>query len=231
MAIGEKNQDYEVLIRKFFEFKCEAYLKEHQEKLKNDLREEMRNKEAEYEAKLSGKDAEWKRIHKELNDFLIEHFKDQNKILTKVRKRLIKTIPVVERDLRNLLRKEQKLVLLMEDKMHKFNMEQQLLVEKLQNKLNNEEMTMVEEFIRDWDEQTENISRMMQNGFEINPIDMNLSFGSWPETAVIEPMFKQNIEKANDSNIVISQEELAPSTKDPITTTIEMVKPKKSVRF
>lgn len=97
-----------------------------------------------------------------MNNFLIENFQNQNKILNNVRKRLIKTIPAVERDLKNLLREEQKLVLLMENKMQKFNMEQQFLVEKLQKKLNNEEMTWLKEFIRDWDEQTENIVQMVK---------------------------------------------------------------------
>lgn len=97
-----------------------------------------------------------------MNNFLIENFQNQNKILNNVRKRLIKTIPAVERDLKNLLREEQKLVILMENKMQKFNMEQQFLVEKLQKKLNNEEMTWLKEFIRDWDEQTENIVQMVK---------------------------------------------------------------------
>ncbi|KAH9419541.1 hypothetical protein DERP_009598 [Dermatophagoides pteronyssinus] len=229
----DKDQDYENLIQKVFEFKCQKYLHEKRKKLQDDpaikLREKMRRKEAEYEAKLLGKDAEWKQNHKELNNFLIENFQNQNKILNNVRKRLIKTIPAVERDLKNLLREEQKLVLLMENKMQKFNMEQQFLVEKLQKKLNNEEMTWLKEFIRDWDEQTENIVQMMRNGFEINPIDLNVSFGLCPEIAVIEPTFNKNVEKTDD--ISISNEELTPSTGEPVTTTIEIVKPKKSVRF
>lgn len=93
---------------------------------------------------------------------MIGHFQEQNKIFNNVRKQLIKAIPVAERDLRNLQREEQKLILLTEDKMRKFNLQQQLLVEELQKKLNDEEMTWVHEFIRDWDEQTENIVRMVQ---------------------------------------------------------------------
>ncbi|KAH7642052.1 hypothetical protein HUG17_5097 [Dermatophagoides farinae] len=233
MASSKKDQDYETLIRKIFEFKCETNLQEHRKKLKDDptieLREKMRKKEAEWEAKLLEKDAELKRVNKEFNNFLIGHFQEQNKIFNNVRKQLIKAIPVAERDLRNLQREEQKLILLTEDKMRKFNLQQQLLVEELQKKLNDEEMTWVHEFIRDWDEQTENIVRMMQNGAEISPIDLNLSFGSWPETAIIEPVFSHKTEKTNE--ISTSHEELAPSKNKPLTTTIEMVKPKKSVRF
>lgn len=64
----DKDQDYENLIQKVFEFKCQKYLHEKRKKLQDDpaikLREKMRRKEAEYEAKLLGKDAEWKQNHK-----------------------------------------------------------------------------------------------------------------------------------------------------------------------
>lgn len=75
MASSKKDQDYETLIRKIFEFKCETNLQEHRKKLKDDptieLREKMRKKEAEWEAKLLEKDVELKRVNKG-NDHCIQ---------------------------------------------------------------------------------------------------------------------------------------------------------------